>query len=77
MLPESVPVTGEGDRVRLLQAINNRETPVRLNPDLSYEDEFESLSLGMSHEAISVLARTRYSMSEGTTLSLLSSEYRS
>jgi hypothetical protein len=80
MLPEAVSITGQGDRVRLLQVVKSRETLVRSNPDLSYEDEFESLSLGVSHEAISTLARTRYALSEGTTLdalSLLSSEYRS
>ena len=80
MRPASVPVAGQGDRVRLLQIVKSRETLVRSNPDLSYEDEFESLCLGVSHETISTLTRTRYALSEGTTLdvlSLLGSEYRS
>ncbi|MBK8637694.1 MAG: RNA-directed DNA polymerase [Chromatiaceae bacterium] len=80
IFPEAVPVAGQGDSVRLLHVVKSRERLVRSNPDLSYEDEFESLSLGVSHEAISTLARTRYALSEGTildALSLLSSEYRS
>lgn len=80
MRPISVPVAEQGDRVRLLQVVKSRETLVRSNPDLSYEDEFESLCLGVSHEMISTLTRTRYALGEGTSLdvlSLLSSEYRS
>lgn len=80
VLPEAVAVVGEGERVRLLQVVRSRESLVRSKPDLSYEDEFESLGLGVSHEAMSTLARTRYAHGEGATLdalSLLSSEYRS
>ena len=78
--PDAVDVAGEVDRVRLLQVVKRRELIVRSNPDLSYEDEFEALGLGVTHEALSTLARTRYALGEGATLdalSLLSSEYRS
>jgi hypothetical protein len=77
---EAGSVAGEGERVRLLQVIRNRESLARSNPDLSYEDEFEALGLGVTHEAMSKLARTRYAVGEGATLdalSLLNSEYRS
>lgn len=60
--------------------IVNSSTSSRTIPDLSYEDEFESLKLGTSEQEISDLAKTRYSQTEGTALSalsLLSSEYRS
>ena len=80
VLPEAIPVPSPGEGSRLLQIINGSEALARSNPDLSYEDEIESLRLGVSHEAISILARSRYALSEGTTLdalSLLSSEYRS
>jgi hypothetical protein len=63
-----------------LYNIVNLNTSSRTIPDLSYEDEFESLKLGTSEQEISELAQTRYSQSEGTALSalsLLSSEYRS
>ena len=63
-----------------LYEIVNSNTSSRSIPDLSYEDEFESLRLGTSEQEISKLAQTRYSQSEGTALSalsLLSSEYRS
>jgi hypothetical protein len=65
--------------LRLLGVVN-RNSLVRTKPDLSFEDEFESLSLGTTDEEISGLAKTRYSLSEGSVLealSLLSSEYRS
>lgn len=68
------------DRVRLLHVVQNREGQLRSNPDLSFEDEFETLSIGTPREALATLARTRYSSSEGAVLdvmSLLSSEYRS
>lgn len=68
------------DRVRLLHVVQNREGHLRSNPDLSFEDEFESLSIGTPREALATLARTRYASSEGAVLdvlSLLSSEYRS
>lgn len=79
LLPENIPAIEHG-RGRLLNIIRSRGAILRSDPDLSYEDEFDSLSLGVSHEAMSTLARTRYALSEGTTLealSLLSSEYRS
>ena len=63
-----------------LYNIINSNTSSRTIPDLSYEDEFESLKLGTSEQEISALAQTRHSQSEGTALnalSLLSSEYRS
>ncbi len=65
---------------RLLNVVNQATSSARTTPDLSFEDEFESLRLGTSDQEISTLARTRYSLSEGTALgalSLLSSEYRS
>lgn len=65
---------------RLLRVVNQTTSIARTTPDLSFEDEFESLRLGTSDQEISALARTRYSLSEGTALgalSLLSSEYRS
>lgn len=65
---------------RLLHIVNQSESIARIKPDLSFEDEFESLRLGTSDQDISALARTRYALSEGTALealSLLSSEYRS
>ena len=77
---DTAPEFFQGDRSRLLQVIKQRDSIARSNPDLSYEDEFQSLSLGASQEAISTLARTRYALGEGTTLdalTLLSSEYRS
>ena len=64
---------------RLYDIVNSNASS-RTIPDLSYEDEFESLKLGTSEQEISALAQTRYSHSEGKTLSalsLLSSEYRS
>lgn len=64
---------------RLYEIVNSNTTS-RSIPDLSYEDEFESLKLGTSNQDISTLAQTRYSQSEGTALSalsLLSTEYRS
>lgn len=69
-----------GNDTRLLHVVNQTTSSARTAPDLSFEDEFESLRLGTSDQEISTLARTRYSLSEGTALgalSLLSSEYRS
>lgn len=65
--------------LRLLGVVKKLSS-VRSIPDLSFDDEFESLSLGSSEQEISKLARTRYSLDEGSileALSLLSSEYRS
>lgn len=64
---------------RLFGTVNS-STSSRTVPDLSFEDEFESLKLGTSEQDISELAKSRYSQTEGTALSalsLLSSEYRS
>lgn len=65
---------------RLLRIVNQVVSLGRTNPDLSFEDEFESLRLGSSDKEMSLLARTRYALSEGAgleALSLHSSEYRS
>jgi hypothetical protein len=65
---------------RLLQTVIQPTLIARTKADLSFEDELESLRLGVSDQEISTLARSRYSPSEGTVLealSLLSSEYRS
>jgi hypothetical protein len=67
------------NKSRLFDVVNS-STLSRSIPDLSYEDEFESLKLGATDQEISELAKTRYSLAEGTALSalsLLSSEYRS
>lgn len=67
------------NKSRLFDVVNS-STLSRSIPDLSYEDEFESLKLGTTDQEISELAKTRYSLAEGTALSalsLLSSEYRS
>lgn len=67
------------EELRLLRIVS-RTSVVRSKPDLSFDDEFESLRLGASFSELSTLARTRYSLSEGSVLealSLLSSEYRS
>ena len=71
---------GEDGGARLLRVVNQTMPVARTSPDLSFEDEFESLRLGTSDHEVSDLARTRYSRSEGTTLealSLSSAEYRS
>jgi hypothetical protein len=73
------PLINSND-ARLMRVACQSERRARTNPDLSFEDEFESLCLGASDQEISELARTRYALSEGTVLealSLLSSEYRS
>lgn len=78
--PGELSAIRQGDRFRLLQVITDRKSLMRSNSDLTYEDEFESLGLEVSREELSLLARTRYAISEGATLdvfSLLSSEYRS
>ncbi|MDP3496070.1 MAG: RNA-directed DNA polymerase [Candidatus Nitrotoga sp.] len=65
---------------RLLRVVNQTTSMARATPDLSFEDEFESLRLGTSDQEIAELAHTRYALSEGTALealSLFSSEYRS
>lgn len=68
------------EETRLLNVVNQATSLARTVPDLSFEDEFESLRLGTTDQEMSALARTRYAYSEGTALealSLLSSEYRS
>ncbi|MCO7557410.1 RNA-directed DNA polymerase [Metapseudomonas otitidis] len=65
---------------RLMRIFSKPGSKKRSNPDLSFEDELESLCLGSSSASISELAKTRHSLSEGTTLealSLMASEYRS
>ena len=77
---DSLQAFSNREDARLLRVVNQTTSMARTNPDLSFEDEFESLRLGTSDQEISELARTRYALSEGTALealSLLSSEYRS
>jgi hypothetical protein len=81
MIPaSSTQFLSNGKDARLLRVVNQSTSMARTTPDLSFEDEFESLRLGTSDQEISTLARTRYALSEGTALealSLLSSEYQS
>ena len=66
------PVQAESPRSRMI-AVAARERPARRSiPDLSFEDEIESLRLGMENSMIADLSRTRYSLSEGTMLEALS-----
>jgi len=81
MLPSQTlsGIQGKGN-MRLLEALNQSIVSSRSQPDLSFEDELESLRLGVSDSKLAELAQTRYALSEGTALealSLLSSEYRS
>jgi hypothetical protein len=65
---------------RLMRIVSQNKPSRRSDPDLSFEDEFESLRLGVANDALSERARTRYSLSESTALealALMSSEYRS
>ncbi len=65
---------------RLLCVVNRANASARTTLNLSFEDEFESLRLGVTDQEFSVLARTRYAQSEGAALqalSLFGSEYRS
>jgi Reverse transcriptase (RNA-dependent DNA polymerase) len=78
-LDESHVSSIEGQN-RLLKAAATNPPLTRSSPDLSYEDEFESLRLGVDGTEISTLLKTRYSSRESSpleALSLLSSEYRS
>ena len=78
--PTTVQERMQGQSERLLQAAIAAEITTRATPDLSFEDEFESLRLGISHKAVAALSKTRYSHREGETfdaLALLSAEYRS
>lgn len=75
-----LPSTSEGVNGRLLSATREQSPIARTNPDLTFDDEFESLRLGTSGKEISELARTRHSISEGSpleALSLFGSEYLS
>lgn len=57
-----------------------RGASVRSHPNLSFDDEIESLGLGMSADEITRLAKMRYAYGEVTVfeaLTLLSNEYRS
>ena len=70
----------EYPQARLMRIASNDYPKKRSNPDLSFEDELESLRLSVSNEKLSELARTRYSLTESTALdalALMSSEYRS
>ncbi len=79
VLPENID-TGLSCEHRLFTAAAPSSPNKRKDPDLSFEDEFESLRLGSSGEDISKLTKTRYSRQENSSLEallLLSSEYRS
>jgi hypothetical protein len=70
----------QGRDERLLFIANNTNSTVRTQPDLSLEDELESLKIGTSDEEILEISQTRYASNESTgleALSLLTSEYRS
>ena len=81
MIPaDSMQTYSNREDARLLRVVNQTTSMARTTPDLSFEDEFESLRLGTSDQEVQYLASTRYALSEGTALealSLLSSEYRS
>lgn len=65
---------------RLLSATCDQTPIARTNPDLTFDDEFESLRLGTNGAEISEVSRTRHSISEGSpleALSLFGSEYLS
>lgn len=75
-----LPDLVENKDSRLLLSTSDRSPKSRISPDLSFEDEFQSLRLGTSGDEISALARTRHSIEEGApleALSLLGSEYLS
>jgi len=77
---ESILSSYDGKNARMLRAASRPDLSSRTNPDLTFEDEFESLRLGTSEKQIAELSRSRYSTSEATgleALSLLTSEYRS
>jgi hypothetical protein len=65
---------------RMTRAAFAGKLTARTAPDMSFEDEFESLRLNVTPTELARLARTRYSYLEGTALdalTLMSSEYRS
>lgn len=77
---DSLQTFSNREDARLLRVVNQTTPLARTTPDLSFEDEFESLRLGTSDQEISKFSRTRYALSESTALealSLMSSEYRS
>ena len=80
-LPEEMDDKGRLEsESRIFKAANPIPPKERTVPDLSFEDEFESLRLGITGAEISELLKTRYSRQENSpleALSLLSSEYRS
>jgi hypothetical protein len=79
LIPEqTVSEFYQTDGARLLSSISDVAPTSRSCPDLTFEDEFESLRLGISCEEIAKFAHSKYSTSEGpilTALSLLGSEY--
>lgn len=78
--PQTLSNDQRKGNMRLFEALNQSTASSRSQPDLSFEDELESLRLGISDTKLAELAKTRYALSEGTVLealSLLSSEYRS
>jgi hypothetical protein len=78
--PELAEIGEDLPGSRLMRAVNQDNPIHRSNPDLSFDDEFESLRLGVTNLDLSILARTRYSLSEGTALEALTltgSEYLS
>ncbi|WP_201645937.1 RNA-directed DNA polymerase [Paraburkholderia metrosideri] len=67
-------------QARLMRIVSRDQPERRSDPDLSFEDELESLRLRMSNDHLAQLARSRYSLTESTALDALalsSSEYRS
>ena len=79
ILPEDEGIF-EGSEHRLYSVASPNSPSARQQPDLSFEDEFQSLRLGVSGEDIVNILKTRYSLRESSpleALSLLSSEYRS
>lgn len=69
---DSIQISENLPDFRLMKIVNQTTSSQRGIPDLSYNDEFESLRLGTSNLELSQLARTRYSLSEGTALEALS-----
>jgi Reverse transcriptase (RNA-dependent DNA polymerase) len=68
---ESEAMPTEPSHRRLLEAAATNNADRRSDPDLSFEDEFESLRLGSTNEEIATLARTRYSLTENAPLDAL------
>ncbi|MGZ8218447.1 RNA-directed DNA polymerase [Methylomagnum sp.] len=68
---DSMQISGNLPDSRLMKIVNQTTITQRSIPDLSFDDESESLRLGVSNLELSRLARTRYSLSEGTALEAL------